>query len=217
MEITMMQNAACRRTALIALLSGLIGIIGYGFLIGFLVSRSENGDTWLLMSRLHDVACAFQFLLLIPVISGVYKLLRQNDPQAKRMIFIIGAVAALTTSICLLLVFSRLVSEILYMIPQGIFGTSLIVINLQKYEFISLGLRIFGVIVGIGLLLTGVFPFGFAFLVSMDVLRIPAAPMREYPQTNANNLLHILLVIGSFMGVITLPFWTILLGKYLLK
>jgi hypothetical protein len=41
--------------------------------------------------------------------------------------------------------------------------------------------------------------------------------MREYPQTNANNLLHILLVIGSFMGVITLPFWTILLGKYLLK
>jgi hypothetical protein len=169
------------------------------------------------MSRLHDIACAFQFLLLIPVFSGAYSLLRPNSPYSSKMTFFIGIVAALMTSLCLMLIFVKVVSEILYMIPQGLLGISLIGINLRKYELISLGLRIFGIIVGIGLLLTGIFPLGFAFLVNMDALRIPAAPMREYPQTHANNFLHILLFIGSFLGVITLPFWTILLGKALLK
>ena len=203
--------------ALFAFASGLMGILGYGFLIGYLVSRSDSGDTWILMNRLHDIACTFQFLFLIPVISGVYSIMRPNSPYSKKMTFIIGIVAAFMTSLCLILIFVKLVSEIMYMVPQGLVGISLIGINLQRGGLISLGLRIFGVIVGAGLLLTGIFPLSFAFLVSMDALRIPAAPMREFPQTSANNFLHILLVIGSFLGVITLPFWTILLGKALLK
>src|SRR5262249_37168397 len=157
------------------------------------------------------------FLFLIPVISGVRNLLRQNNPNSNYTLFIIGIIAALTTSLCLLLIFPKFVSDIFYMIPQGAFGIWLIGINWRMHKFISTGLRISGIIVGIGLLLAGIFPLGFAFLVSMDSLRIPAAPIREYPQTYANNILHILLFVGSFMGILTLPFWELFFGSALLR
>ncbi len=102
-----------------------------------------------------------------------------------------------------------------YAILSGIMG--IIAINWHRNTFISNALRIFGIIVGVGLLLIGIFPLGFAIFISMDALRIPAAPMREFPQTMANNILHLIFFIGSFTGILTLPFWTLLLGKALLK
>ncbi|MEP7232072.1 MAG: hypothetical protein ABI691_17550 [Ginsengibacter sp.] len=199
-----------------AIISGLLGLIGYGFIIAFLISRSENNNAFILMNRLHDIACAFQFLLLVPVVSGVHKLLKQTNYDSNQRILFIGIIAASATALCLLLIFPKLVSEIFYMIPQGIFGVWLIAFNWSNYKFISKGLRIFGIIVGIGLVVAGSFPIGFGIFVSMDALRMPAAPIREFPQTSVNNILHILFFIGSFTGVLTLPFWTIFFGKALL-
>lgn len=200
-----------------AILSGLMGIAGFGFLFGYIISRSGNTDTWILMNRLHDVARAFQFLLLVPVVSGMHYLLRENNRSTKPITLIIGIAAALATSLCLLLIFAKFVSDIFYMIPQGLFGIWMIVINWRRNKFISNALRIFGIIVGIGLLITGLFPTGFALFISMDAVRIPAVPMKEFPQTQANNILHILLFAGFFTGVLMLPPWTMILGKTLLK
>lgn len=199
-----------------AITSGALGLIGYGFIIAFLISRSENNNAFILMNRLHDIACAFQFLLLVPVVSGVHKLLQSNY-DSNQVMFFTGTIAASVTALCLVLIFPKLVSEIFYMIPQGIFGVWLIAFNWSNYKFISKALRIFGIIVGIGLIIAGTFPIGFGIFVSMDALRIPAAPIREFPQTPVNNILHILLFIGSFTGVLTLPFWTISFGKALLR
>jgi len=200
-----------------AFLSGLMGIAGYGFLFGYLISRSENTDTWILMNRLHDAACASQFLLLVPVVFAMHFLLRKNNFKTKQITLIIGIASALATSLCLLLIFPKVVSDIFYMIPQGLFGIWIIAINWRRNKFISNALRIFGIIVGIGLLITGLFPTGFALFISIDAVRIPAVPMKEFPQTQANNILHIFLFAGFFTGVLTLPPWTMMLGKALIK
>ena len=75
-------------------------------------------------------------------------------------------------------------------------------------------------VVGVGLLLVGIFEVGYAIFVSPIGLLIPAAPIEdlEIPvDTTANIILHNILVIGSFMGVLTLPIWTIILGRKLLR
>ena len=64
----------------------------------------------------------------------------------------------------------------------------------------SKGLRWFGIIVGLGLVLVGLFPLGFAVFVDPSSLQIPAAPPKEFPQTVANKILHLVVFIGSIMG-----------------
>lgn len=211
------ENFSYRSAGWAAIASGIMGILGYAFIVGYLISRSESGDTWILMNRLHDGADAIQFLLMIPFVNEVYKLLQQKNYQTKNTTKIIGVGSCIAASLSLLLIFPKVVSEIFYMIPQGIFGWWLIIINLNKSTFISKGLKIFGVIVGIGLLLAGIFPIGFAMFVSMDALRIPAAPQKEFPQTAANGILHLIFFIGSVTGVLTLPFWSIFSGREFLK
>jgi hypothetical protein len=52
------------------------------------------------------------------------------------------------------------------------------------------------------------------------ILQIPAASdevVAKIPISPANMILHQLLWVGSPMGVLTLPFWTMLLGRQLLR
>lgn len=82
-------------------------------------------------------------------------------------------------------------------------------------------LRWFGIMVGFGLALVGIFPLGYAIFVDNIILHIPV-PSDEVIQkipvdTPANVFLHQIIWIGSFMGVLTLPIWTILIGVRLLR
>ena len=120
----------------------------------------------------------------------------------------------------LLLNFPKILADVLYMVPQGIFGVWLIVACLQKRGDISGGVRWFGVIVGIGLGLVGLYPIGYAVLVDSILLQIPAPSneaLANVPMTTANAILHIMLMIGSLLGVFPLPVWTILVGGRLIS
>jgi hypothetical protein len=101
------------------------------------------------------------------------------------------------------------------MLPQGIFGVWLILISLHLKGILSKGLSWFGMVVGLGLTFVGFFFVGYTIFVSTIPFRIPAASLEEaskIPITSANNYLHYFLDIGSLLGVLTLPFWTILIG-----
>ena len=61
----------------------------------------------------------------------------------------------------------------------------------------------------------------YAIFVSTVVLQIPAADPSSattFPDhfTWINHYLHYLLDVGSVLGVLTLPFWTLLIGRKLL-
>jgi hypothetical protein len=74
-------------------------------------------------------------------------------------------------------------------------------------------------VVGLGLALVGIAWGGMAAFVYPSMLAIPAVPLENVVEQNtvANNISHHILYVGSYMGVATLPIWTILTGLKLLR
>jgi hypothetical protein len=162
-----------------------------------------------------------QFLLLIPVVIAIVKLIQEHSPGRSQAMFYFGVGAVCFTVFFLLLIFPKIIADTLYMLPQGIFGIWMIIACWRIQGIIPQWLRWFGIIVGLGLTLVGVFPVGYAVFVDHVILQIPAPSeevMEKIPaETFANILLHQFLYIGSFLGVLTLPIWTILIGVRLLR
>jgi hypothetical protein len=75
--------------------------------------------------------------------------------------------------VCVLLAFPKIVAGVLYMLPVGIFGISLIFINWHIKGIFLKGLRWFGIFLGLGLSFTGVSLAGYAIFVSTIILQIP--------------------------------------------
>jgi hypothetical protein len=214
-------NLSYRSAGRAAIASGIIGIIAYVFLIGFLVIRNQDAQNGVIPIRVHDSCVILQFLFFIPVTIALFKLIQEHSPGISQVMLNTGVGALCFTVLFLLLIFPKILADTLYMFPQGIFGIWVIIACWRLQGIISQWLRWFGIIVGFGLTLVGIFPIGYAFFVDNVILHIPApsdAVMDKIPtETPANIVIHQFLYIGSFLGVLTLPVWTILIGVRLLR
>ena len=93
------------------------------------VSWIPSVRIWILFDA-HDIGVALQFLLLIPVAFGLRTLSRQSAPGLSKATFATGVGAAIFVVLLVLLgVGNKIVSNGLYMFPQGIFGIWLMVVN----------------------------------------------------------------------------------------
>ena len=205
-----------------AIVSGIFGILANAALLTAVMTRTTMAMTRqvYLLFRTHDALAILQFLLMIPALIALHKLSYKQLSGMSRATLRTGIVALSLIAFFLLLIFPWIMSDEYYMIPQGMFGVWLIVVNWQLKGILSRGIRWFGIVVGLGLALVGVFEIGYAILVDPIGLRIPAAPIEdlEIPvETTANIILHMILDIGSFIGVLTFPIWTIILGRKLLR
>jgi hypothetical protein len=204
-----------------AITSGVIGIVAYVFLIGFLLIRNQDAQKGVLPIRVHDSCVILQFVFLIPVVTALFKLIQERYSNISQAMFYIGVGALCFTIFFLLLIFPKVLADTLYMFPQGIFGVWLIIASWRLKEIVPNWLRWFGILVGFGLTLVGIFPIGYAIFVDSIILQIPAPSdevMGKIPaETPANILIHQFLYIGSFIGVLTLPIWTIFIGVSLLR
>jgi hypothetical protein len=120
----------------------------------------------------------------------------------------------------LLLALPRVLSNGIYTVPQGVFGVWLVYMSWRMKTVFGGPLRGFGMVVGTGLLLFGLFLVGYVMLVSTMPLRIPAASVEEQesvPFDEANTFLHQFIWLGALMGVYPLPVWTVLVGAKLLR
>jgi hypothetical protein len=162
-----------------AIASGSIGILAIGCLVGYIVYRDPALDLGLLFEKLHSVGVILQDLLMIPVAFALYRLSQQLSHPISRLTLNVGIGALLSTVLFLLLIFPEIMSAIVYLLPQGIFGAWLIFINLRMKGVLSKGLRWFGMVVGLGLILVGTFFVGYVVFVSTIPLRIPAASFEE--------------------------------------
>lgn len=208
-----------------AISSGVIGILGYVILNIAVTTRTDNAlaqnSPTYLMFKAHDVLVILQFILIIPVAFALYRISQLQLPGISKSLLRIGVGAAFLTALFLLLGMFLIVSDGLYTVPQGAFGVWIIIVSRNMKKVISNGLRWFGTIVGLGLIITGMFFPLYAIFVSTNVLKIPAvdpADPTNFPDhfTWINQHLHYLLYVGSIMGMLTLPFWTILIGRKLL-
>lgn len=205
-----------------AIASGTLGLLAYIALMTAVMTRTTmalTGQVFFLF-RTHDFLVILQFLLMIPALVALHKLSNKLLPGMSRATLVTGIMALSLTALFIILIFPLIMSDEYYMIPQAVFGVWLIVVNWQLTVILPRGFRWFGIVVGLGLALVGIFEIGYAIFVNPIGLRIPAAPIEELEipvETTANIILHNILTIGSFMGVLTLPIWTIILGRKLLR
>ncbi len=204
-----------------ALASGVIGIIAFGFLIAFLVKRISGSPEQICIPliRVHDVATILQFILMAPVVFALNDIATRAANGKGRPSFIIGVVAIASIILCLALIFIKAVPDDMYMIPLGLFGVWLIGANRHLSSFLSRSLTGLGTVSGVGLVLIGIFPVAFTLFVDhAHFLGWTPFDYQPPPGTDtANGISHILLVIGTFTGLLTLPIWTALVGRRLLK
>ncbi len=208
--------ASSRSTGWLAIASGVIGIAALALLVTAVITRT----TWSISSqvnlffRAHDIGAVLQFLILVPFALGLWQLSRLHPPSLSRGTTLWGISAIILVVLLLVLGSSKVVNDMFYMLPQGLFGVWLIVVNMRLTGLMPKRLRFFGLIVGVGLVLVGtVFP-GLATLVYPNMLKIPAVPLDSdaFQNTAINRALHLVLAIGSILGVVTLPIWTLLAG-----
>jgi hypothetical protein len=105
------------------------------------------------------------------------------------------------------------------MIPLGLFGVWLIGENRNLSSFLPRSLTRLGTVAGVGLVFIGIFPIAFTLFVDRaHLLGWTPFDYQPPPGTDmANGLSHILLIIGTFTGLTTLPIWAALVGRRLLK
>lgn len=199
--------------------SGAIGIIAAGFLIAAVTARESVvlSTPIYLLFRLHDAGIAIQFLLMIPVARALYDLSCQSAAGISRETRNAGIGALALTVLILLLIFPKILPDAYYVISQGLVGAWLFVVCLRMTGILSRGLRWPGMVIALALAVLGTVPLVYAILVDPVSLHIPAIDPTTYPDTAVNHFLHLVIPILSFLGVFPLPFWTILLGRRLLR
>lgn len=220
-QLVMDEAPLMRKTAWSTLSSGIIGLVAIGCLVAAVTTRS----TWSLTSRVyllfraHDIGVVLQFLLLVPLALGLRKLSHENPPGLSSRAVVWGISAISLVAVLLLLGVGKVVNDMAYMLPQGIFGAWLIFVNSRLAGRPPRWLRVFGMTVGFGLLLVGtVFP-GLATFVYPNMWKIPAVPIDNdtFRNTCVNRAIHLILAIGSLLGVGMLPIWTLLTGLNLVR
>ena len=202
-----------------AIMSGLIGLIAHGFLWAFVLRRVSGGDeqSTVPLIRAHDAGVILQSLFMIPVVFTIHGIVRRHTRGTSRGTVGIGVAALSLIILSLLLVFANVLADDIYTVPQGWFGIWLIVISWRVSSVFPRSLTWFGTVIGIGLVLVATFPFGYRIFV--DPTFGPVSYNSEPPAgtERANEIVHNIFIIGSFMGVTTLPLWSALMGRRLLK
>lgn len=204
----------------LALLSGLCGIVAFACLMLFLVLRPSAADPLgaQLLLRIHDVGVILQSLSLMPL-SLALDAIARRDPRGSSGATGIAAVACLALVIVLMVSsLAHVVADVLYMIPQGAVGAWLMVACRQVANGLPRGLRRLGLVAGAGLILVALFPIGYALMVDPAILRGPVGDDDPTPPgtDRANQVVHIILGIGTLVGCSTYPVWSALAGRWLL-
>jgi hypothetical protein len=201
------------------LVSGTTGFIAFGLLIAALVGRISGGDerAWEHLIRAHDVGVILQSIFMVPVVFALYNLSCQQSVKVGLAAPSLGIAALSLIVLFLVLTIAKVIWDVLYMLPQGLLGFWFIAVNRIMSGTLPRSLRILGTVAGAGLVLVAFFPIGYATFVDSLGLHGPVPFDYVPPQAVvANAIVHIVLVIGTFMGVATYPLWASLLGRRLL-
>ncbi len=203
-----------------AITSGAIGIVAYALLWAAIVSRIRGAEesAWVILFRTHDWGVILQSLLMIPVVFALGAIGSQHSRGVSRATVAVGVAALSLIVLCLLLTFANVIADSIYMVPQGVLGIWLIVVNRLLPSVLPRSLRWLGIVCGVGLVLVAAFPIGYGMFVDSAIFHGPDTHAPEPPGTEtANSIVHNVLSIGTFMGVTTYPIWAALVGCRLLR
>jgi len=216
----------------LAIASGIAGLFAFAFLIAALVGREALADEqawragvieagfWDALFRVHDGAAFAQAVLMIPVVRVLHSYVPR--PAGWNLLAArLGAGACAVLALTVGMIFVTDGSDMLYMIPQAFVGAWLVAVNYLRPLGVSRRARWLGIVAGIGLLIVGLAAAGIAAALGPSILA-PVGPVP--PQASVagvtstlNEVSHVALDIGTLLGVLTYPVWSILTGRALLK
>jgi hypothetical protein len=181
--------------------------------------RPSDQQTSHILLRSHDAGIILQSLCLMPFALALGAIARQQSPESSR---VMGTAAVAFLGLVVLLVllgFVKVVADVLYMIPQGAVGGWLIAVCLQKANGLPKGLRMLGVVAGVGLILISLFPIGYSLFVDPAMLRGPISDNAPTPPgtDRANGIVHMVLAAGTLVGCSMYPLWSALAGRWMLS
>ena len=154
---------------------------------------------------------------MIPVALALHRMNSQHSPGVNRTTVAAGVTALSLVVVGLLLEFVNVLGSGLYMVPQGLLGVWLIVVNRHLSAMLPRGIRWLGIVAGFGLVLVAAFPIGYAIFVDPRLGPIPFDYQPPKETEMANNILHNILGIGGLMGIPTYSIWATLVGRRLLR
>lgn len=212
-----------QRAAIMAIVAGCIGLVSFGLLFGGLVASPYTPEVGRIgvskvLLRGQDIAVALQALLMILVTLAI---LRQPTPLRQvpwlAGVGILGHVGVVL-SIALFFAFGAVSGDMLYMLPQGLIGLWLIALC-GAASSLSVWLRVIGALAGIGLLIIAVGDAIIANALGWDIFDLRARPpvSPEAWASQGNRFGHRLLPIGTLLGRILYPIWTIAVGYKLIR
>ena len=199
-----------------AMASGVIGVLAFGSMSAAVSVRSAGIPPDLLF-RLNDAGVILQALLMVPVALALCRLSRQRPPAMGRAMLAFGIVALSLTVIWLALIFVHLAWDMVYTIPQGLIGVWLMLVNWRLSGVLGGGLRWLGMIAGFGMVLVGQFPISYVIVVEPMNYFVPVPDDSPMVESTANNIIHLLLIIGSYVGVLPYAIWSMLVSRRLLR
>lgn len=205
-----------RNAGVIAIAAGCIGLVSFGLLFVGLMTRRSGGTGSLF--RGQDITVALQALLMILFTLAI---LRHRTPLRQvpwlAGVGILGHVGVVL-SIALYFAFGAVSGDMLYMLPQGLIGIWLIALC-GAASSLSVSLRVIGVLAGIGLLLIAVGDAIIANALGWQIFDLRARPSvpAEAVSSQGNWLGHALLPIGTLLGRILYPIWSIAVGYKLIR
>jgi hypothetical protein len=209
--------------------SGVMGLFAFASLFAALYMRETTASQeqwasgviqpgiWDTLFRGHDIAVILQALLLVPAALAIRG--RDSAPTIPGLppMALVGALANALVAVSLLMVFVLQSSDMLYMLPQGVVGAWVIWVARVRPPGLGKALCMLGWISGVGLVLVAIACLGIASAIGPSVLTlIGPAPKTVDPEgvlSPLNAWSHLLLDIGTVLGVLTLPAWSILAGR----
>lgn len=204
----------------LALSCGLIGLIGFGLLVMALSTPPPSPGTLRRATdpfRWQDASIIIQSFLMLPVAFGLVSILRGKPATFGDPLVLFGLIAFGSLCISSALIFSGTVSDMFYMLPQGLVGVWVVLVNGRLPVPLGRSVRWLGRISGFGLILIGL---GFVIYGACVAPRIFAGPLSNaeidaQTWTTANILAHMLMAAGTLLGRALNPVWLLLLGRRL--
>lgn len=211
-------NPVNRPAGWAAIGSGMMGVLGFGFLIGFAAYVASQKTEFKeledvpLLGRLllkgNYVGIMLQAFFMIPVAAALHTLSRTRSQKIGRAATAVGITALVAVVLLRLLVLlNPKVSDLLFIGPMGFVGVWLIAVNWLLSGILTRGIKMIGTVAGAGFVIAGI---SFFFLGGLAEF--------THPDSIGDDLVfHIPLWVGGIPAFILYPVWAILLGRKLVR
>ena len=217
-----MENLDVRRTGVLAVASGLLGLLGVGLLIGALAAPTPAPDSMRRATSLfawQNAAVVLQALMMIPVTLGLFQAGRNLNRNGDTLTASIGLLGQITLVLAAGLLFTGTVSDMLYMAPIGLVGVWLLLISRKTDETSTRAIVWTGRVAGVGLVLVGAgFVIYGAFVAPAVFMRpLSNAEIDAQSLTTPNLIAHVCMALGTLLGRLIYPIWAIILGRRMVR